>query len=148
MMTRLVIAAVVVLSSGLCLGGCASSGPHRPAAINHIVLFKLNDPAQADTLIDECSSRLASIPGIVSVFAGRHVEIGRPGIEHDYDVGFYAGFNSVEDYAAYVNHPDHLAFADEWKPRLAWIRKYDISGVYPSARRAAHHRAIEPTEEP
>ena len=143
MIKRLVLAVVLAIVTGLSQAGCATSGPRRPAAINHIVLFKLNDPAQADTLIDDCSSRLANIPGIVSFFAGRHVEIGRPGIEHDYDVGFYAGFDSVEDYAAYVSHPDHLAFARQWKPRLAWIRKNDISGVYPSARPARHHPPVE-----
>lgn len=109
------------------LGGCAAEKmPPRPARINHLAFFKLQNPSDAPELIADCDRMLARIPGVVSYYAGRHLDAGRSNIDGDYDVGFYVGFDSEADYAAYVKHPDHLAAVNKWKPRWQWIRIHDV----------------------
>ena len=114
------------------LAGCATnqglppSPPPRPAAINHVVFFKLVDPTQADALIAACDARLATIPGVVSYYCGPPIDTGRDTVDADYDVGFYVGFASEADYAAYVSHPSHLELVTEWRPRFQWLRVHDI----------------------
>lgn len=127
---------ILLLLLSVLLAGCAHSGgtycpatnnrPTRPALINHIVFFQLNDPADADELIAVCDERLGTIPGVVSYFCGKHIDTGRANIDTDYDVGFFVGFNSEEDYAAYVSHPEHIAVVQEWRPKFKSLVVRDI----------------------
>ena len=52
--------------------------------------------------------------------------MGRGNIDSDYDVGFYVGFDRREDYQGYLDHPDHVAVVQKWRPRWEWIRIYDV----------------------
>ena len=104
----------------------ARASAPRPALISHVVFFKLQDPSGAPALIDACDTMLSEIPGVVSYAAGRHIDTGRPTVDGDYDVGLYIGFDTEDAYAAYVDHPQHVELVNEWKPRLAWLRVYDI----------------------
>jgi hypothetical protein len=124
---------VAVLTFMQCSGcAAASSGVHtvalaqRPAPINHIVQFKLKNPADAAELIADCDRDLAIVPGVVSYFAGTPLKSDRPGVDQSFDVCFYAGFNSVEDYNRYLEHPNHRAAVTKWKPRWDSIRITDI----------------------
>jgi hypothetical protein len=112
------------------LAGCASTpparGPSRPARINHVVFFKLTDPDHADELIRDCNSMLVTVPGIVSSYAGTHLDTAREGVDPDYDVGFYVGFMSDADYQTYLDHPAHLEVVKKWRPRLERLRVYDV----------------------
>lgn len=120
--TLVLIALIVAL-------GCAATPntlPPRPAKINHFVVFNLHDPAQTDELIHDCDTLLGTIPGVVSYFAGRHHDVGRGTVFGDYDVGFFVGFNSDEDYEIYVDHPNHIAVVEKWRPRMEWMRVYDV----------------------
>jgi hypothetical protein len=128
MLRTLAVWIILVIVAGCAAAPSATMPPRppRPAAINHFVVFKLNDPADADQLIADCDRYLATIPGVVSYFAGRHHEVGRPTVYSDYDVGFFVGFDSDEDYAVYVDHPDHVRVVNKWRPRWQWIRVYDV----------------------
>lgn len=108
--------------------GCATrpAAPTRPAVVNHVVFFKLSNPAEADALIADCDARAPRIPGVVSYYCGRHVDTGRPTVDGDYDVGFFVGFDSLEAYRTYVDHPDHVWLVQKWRPRWEWIRVHDI----------------------
>ncbi len=110
------------------LTACATAppGPPQPARINHLAFFKLNDPADANELIADCDSMLATIPGVVSYYAGRHLDVGRDAVDGDYDVGFYVGFANETNYAGYVAHPAHLQVVNKWRPRWQWIRVHDV----------------------
>lgn len=99
---------------------------NRPARISHIVLVKLKNPADAPALIADSDAKLARIPGVTAYACGRHLDMGRPTVIHDYDVGLYVGFDSTEDYAVYVDHPDHKALVAEWKPKSEWLHVYDV----------------------
>ncbi len=118
---------LLVLATGL-LSACAAtpSGPRRPARINHLAFFKLQHPADADELIHDCDTMLATIPGVVSYYAGRHLEAGRATVDADYDVGFYVGFESEATYLQYVEHPAHLEVVKKWRQRWLWIRVHDV----------------------
>lgn len=109
--------------------GCATAhrgAPPRPARINHVVLFKLKNPADAAELIADCDRLLARIPGIVSYFAGPPLDTGRATVDGDYHVGFFVGFQTEDDYANYVQHPQHIAAVNKWRPRWQWIRVHDV----------------------
>jgi hypothetical protein len=104
----------------------AAGLPPRPALINHAVFFKLKNPDDADELLADCDRLLATIPGVVSYYAGRHHEVGRGHVFNDYHVGMFVGFDSDEDYAVYADHPNHIAAVEKWRPRWEWIRVYDV----------------------
>ncbi len=119
-----VISAAAVSLAGLT--ACGSSGPARPARISHVVFLKLEDPSRRAELLADCDAMLPGIPGVESYAAGRHLDVGRDSVDGDYDVGLYIGFETETDYAGYVEHPDHVAFVEQWKPALAWLRVHDI----------------------
>jgi len=118
--------------------GCATPAtpvaevrPTRPAYISHIVLISLRDPADADELLADSERILASIPGVVSFAAGPHFDTGRDSVIDDYDIGLYIGFDSEARYLEYVEHPDHIAYVEKWRPRLESLRVYDIGDPTP-----------------
>ena len=108
------------------LGSCsATRQAPRPAVINHVVYIKLVDPSEGDLFTLECDRDIASIPGVVSYWCGRHGDFGRDTVDDDYDIGLYVGFNSSEEYATYVEHPNHVGLVKKWRPRFEWIRIHD-----------------------
>lgn len=124
--------AILLLLAGL-LSGCACTTcdfggdlPPRPARINHLAFFKLKNPADAVELIADCDAHLATIPGVLSYYAGTHLDVGRGNVDGDYDVGFFVGFETEEAYRQYVNHPSHVMVVEKWKPRWKWIRVHDV----------------------
>lgn len=109
------------------LAGCMPiAGPRSVAVISHVVFVELGDPSHAPLVIADADAMLRGIPGVVSYSAGPHIDVGRPSVLDDYDVGLVIGFDSVDDYAVYVDHPDHVAFVDKWKPSISALRVYDI----------------------
>jgi hypothetical protein len=90
------------------------------------VLFEVNDPGDADELIRDCSSMLTTVPGIVSSYAGTHLDAPREGVDSDYHVGFYVGFMSEADYQTYLDHPAHLEVVKKWRPRLLRLQVFDV----------------------
>jgi hypothetical protein len=108
--------------------GCASrSTVRRPAIINHVVFISLHDNADVDELIADCDAMLTTIPGVASYGAGTHLDTGRSAVDGNYDVGLFIGFNSRDDYAVYVDHPNHIALVTKWKPGIKQMRIFDIN---------------------
>jgi len=118
-------ACAIALAAAALPAGCASTPP-RPARINHVVFFTLANPADADALIRECDERLATIPGITSYYCGPPLDTGRETVLADYDVGFYVGFDSLDDYENYIEHPQHQAMVADWRPRLESLHVRDV----------------------
>ncbi len=121
-----------MLTLAALLTGCATPPVQpapttaRPARINHVVFFKMNDPADADEFIADCDTELATISGVVSYYAGRHIELERANVDSNNDVGLYLGFMSEEDYGYYIRHTNHLEVVVKWKDRLKWLRVHDV----------------------
>lgn len=120
-------ACFVAIPSIAMLGGCAyHDGPVRPALVNHPVFITLNDPADVDACIADCDRLIATIPGVVSYYCGRPLDTGRATVDANYHIGLYVGFISVEDYNAYVAHPQHIALVEKWKPRTTLLFVRDV----------------------
>lgn len=113
---------------GTLLTGCVSAGhaAPRPARINHVVFIKLVDPADAPALIADCDATIRAMPMVRSYWAGTHIDTGRASVDADYHVGAYMGFDSTEDYAAYVIDPRHVDLVARWRDRMQWLRVYDV----------------------
>lgn len=103
-----------------------SAPPPRPALINHVVFFQLSDESDLPELMADCDALAGAIPGIVSYFSGPHLDTGRATVDGEYSLGFYVGFNSADDYAAYVADDVHKSLVAKWMPRLEWLRVYDV----------------------
>jgi hypothetical protein len=106
------------------IAGCQATT--RPARINHVVFFKLHDAADRGALLADCDDLLAPIPGVVSYYAGEHLDTGRSSVDGNYDIGLYLGFETEEAYAAYVEHPNHKHVVGTWRPKLEWLKVYDV----------------------
>ena len=96
-------------------------------AVNHMVFIELVDTSNVEAMIKDSDARLATIPTVRDYFCGTHVPSGRTAVLTDYDVGIYFAFDSLEEYQLYVNHPSHVSFVNDWKPKLKSLRVYDIS---------------------
>jgi hypothetical protein len=118
--------AVAATQAPLLASADESAQPPRPALINHMVFFQLNDAADLPELRADCDELAGAIPGVTSYFSGLHLDTGRDTVDGDYSLGFYVGFDSAEDYAAYVAHEAHKALVAKWMPRLQWLRVYDV----------------------
>jgi hypothetical protein len=136
----------VVLLLALSGGGCGATGAaerggpeaaaravHGPLV--HVVLIRLSDPTRAPELVREARAGLARIPSVVGLQVGGPVDIGREGVDLDFDVGIVVGFDDEAGYLAYLEHPDHVALVQAWKPRWSAIRIVDIgaAGAAPAA---------------
>ena len=108
--------------------GCAAckSGIVRGAAVNHVVFFGLQDPADINELIEDCDAKLSTIEGAVSYWRGVAGDFERSTVDEDYDVCLYVGFESDEAYQYYLDHPDHVALVQKWRSRWRWIRVHDV----------------------
>ncbi|MCA9288201.1 MAG: Dabb family protein [Phycisphaerales bacterium] len=101
----------------------------RLPEVQHVVLLRLKDPLDTPDLVRSCNSLAEGVPSVRSAFAGLHVEIGRSNVDRDYDLCFIVGFDTVEGYREYLDHPLHLRLLDEWRDRLEWIRVVDARDV-------------------
>jgi len=123
----------VRLSAALCLilivfaaVGCTSHAAKRPALISHMVFVTLNDASLIDTVIEDCDRELTTIPGVVAYAAGPHVDTGRDNVDGNYDIGLYIGFDSLDAYATYVDHPQHVGILSKWGSAVTSLRIHDV----------------------
>jgi hypothetical protein len=120
---------IACLASGACQ--TTSDQPTRTARVNHVVLFALIDSDDAPELLDDCRTLAGAIPGITTYYAGTPLDTGRETVIDDYHVGLYVGFDTVDAYRVYVDHPAHLDLVAKWRPRFESLRVYDIIDEMP-----------------
>jgi hypothetical protein len=120
---RWALPVLVILSAG-----CAATGPGEveTVRVRHVVLLKLADAADAESLLRDCDATLSALPGVLGYWSGTPLDTERDLVDGDYDVGLYMGFASEADYDAYIDHRDHEALVERWRPRLQWIRIHDL----------------------
>jgi hypothetical protein len=118
-----VLLAALVLPAA---GGCAAFDLDARAPLQHVVLIKLRDRAQADALLADTQRHLSAVPEVTELWVGRPFDIGRTGVDLDWDVGVIVGFADRDGYAAYLRHPEHAALVQTWQPRWEWIRVHDL----------------------
>jgi hypothetical protein len=91
--------------------------------IRHTVVFKLKhssgSPEEAEFL--RKAQELSTIPVVNSFECLRQVSS-----KNNYDFGLSMEFDSQEDYEAYNNHPDHVAFVEiVWMPSVVDFMEID-----------------------
>ncbi len=94
-------------------------------AIRHVVMWALNDPADAprfQALLQGCAG---VVPGILEFDVG----VAHPGLEALCDVVLVSTFASIQALASYQAHPHHQAVARE----LGLMRKSRVVLDYPAA---------------
>ena len=107
-------------------GGCAGPGGAMRAPLQHVVLIKLRDSRQAEALLADTRRRLSAVPAVSELWAGRPFDVGRGGVDLDWDVGVIVSFADRAAYEAYLSHPEHIALVEAWQPRWEWIRVADL----------------------
>lgn len=128
------VSAVVVLAQPVTHRGPApveATAAPRPAAISHVVLITLHDPADAEALIADSDRLIATIPSVVSYACGTPLESERATVDGSYHVGLFVGFESAEGYQQYVDHEAHTALVEAWRARTASMRIFDIADPTP-----------------
>lgn len=123
------LATLIIAFTALLQAGCQSTTPGgapRPARLNHVVLFTLHDPDDADAFIIDCDEHLPSIPAVSAYAAGPPLPTEREVAVMDYDVGLYLGFESREGLQSYLAHPSHEALVGAWQSRIRRMRVIDI----------------------
>jgi hypothetical protein len=106
------------------------SGPQPTAIppIRHVVLIKLNDPADLAACQADARRRIAATKLARGLLVGTPVDIGRATVDGNYDLALDMAFDSVADYRAYLDHPEHQALVNDWKPKFRDMRVFDFSG--------------------
>ena len=88
--------------------GCTSTA-ERPATVNHLVVFWLNDSGNEidrQKLI-ETSRTFENIPGVLAVHAGTSLPNARKIADDSFDVALSITFANTNDLNAYLIHPIH-----------------------------------------
>ncbi len=119
-------AIILVGLVGLSSGCSTNPRPFDPGLINHVVLFKLDDPADIAELERDCDTFLKQIPSVVAYACGGHYDTGREIVDGSYDVGLYVSFKDAEGYQDYLENQDHVTLVEKWKTRWTDITIYDI----------------------
>lgn len=91
--------------------------------IRHTVAFKLKHPkgSPQEKAFIEDAKVLAAIPGVA-----RFEQLRQTSPKNEFDFGFSMEFADSEGYAAYNDHPDHVAFVrDRWIPEVAAFMETD-----------------------
>ena len=120
--------ALLVGSMGIALlVGCSQPTKQGgPTQINHVVLFELKDPTEAEALQQDCSELLKPLPEVIYYACGPHVDVGRPTVESGYTLGLIVSFENRSKYDAYLKAPEHVQLVEKWKPRFSGLTIYDI----------------------
>lgn len=91
--------------------------------IRHTVAFTLKHPKgspQEKAFLDDAKI-LAAIPGVA-----RFEQLRQTSAKNEFDYGFSMEFADQNGYAAYNDHPDHVAFVrDRWIPEVAAFMETD-----------------------
>ena len=91
--------------------------------IRHTVAFKLKHPKGSPEEISflEDAKVLAAILGVA-----RFEQLRQTSRKNEFDFGFSMEFADNDGYAAYNDHPDHVAFVrDRWIPEVAAFLEID-----------------------
>lgn len=108
---------------------CASVPP-KTGAVHHLVFVWLKpeykNQAYVNTLQAE-TLKLAKIPGVVSLSAGKAIASQRPIVDDSFDLGVIMTFQSVEQMNQYLQHPQHQSFVNQYvKGKAERLTVYDF----------------------
>ncbi|MBD3408938.1 MAG: hypothetical protein GF419_01905 [Ignavibacteriales bacterium] len=76
--------------------------------VRRVVLLKLKPETSVDEATRESKRALTPLPGVLSVKTGAVPD------DDDYNFAITLDFDDLDTVAAYVPHPDHRKFVDEY----------------------------------
>lgn len=98
--------------------------------LQHTVYFYLND----DVTTGEKEQFEEGLKELLEIDAIYKSELGIPAdteerdvTDHSYAYAIYTWFETMEDYEAYDEHPDHLEFIDKYNALWADVKVYDAT---------------------
>jgi hypothetical protein len=91
--------------------------------IVHLVLMRFPDPADAEEAERLARDLLGRIPVVRRLTAGRNVRT----TANSYDLGLVVELDSLEDLAAYHQHPAHEQAAAFFRRRRSAVASLDLS---------------------
>lgn len=116
-----------IAGAGLAAGSCAPSADPvlGKTQIQHGVIFTLKherSSAAAKQFLEDGRRILTGIPVV------QHFQVfDQVSKKNDYQYGFTMVFDSMEDYQAYNEHPDHIAFVEErWMKEVEKFLEIDF----------------------
>ncbi len=121
-----------VAGTGMISAGCGpkKSGLLGETQIQHGVIFSLihdQGSAAANKFLEDGYRILTGIPVVQDFQVFNQVSS-----KNEYDYGFTMVFDSMDDYQAYNDHPDHVSFVEErWMKEVEQFLEIDFE-VYPS----------------
>ena len=94
--------------------------------IRHVVMWVLNDPADAGRFAEQLLSCRGIVPGMGAFDVGRRSEA----LAASADVCLVADFADAAALAAYAGHPHHRAVSDRLTPlrRSRTVLDFEVSG--------------------
>lgn len=88
--------------------------------IRHIVMFKFKEEAEGRTKAENLAiakAMLEALPGMIDLIRASSVTVNSPNADpSNYDLCLVCDFDSFEDLAAYIIHPDHKAVGAFMRP--------------------------------
>lgn len=126
------ISFLVLSAFVLVTGGCAqprSASIEKSAdqaALHHVVLVSLKNPADTQQLLADCHRLLPPIASVRTWWTGTPVDTGRAKVDDAYEVGLCVGFDDEAGLQAYLIDPLHLELVEKWGPKASQFRIFDI----------------------
>lgn len=124
--TQLIYVTLLFFILSACQQGKDLDKDNKPKVLRHIVLLKLADSTSVEdvTLIEHSFAALPSkIPEISDFEWG--LNNSKEGLDMGFTHSFLVSFDSEEDRAVYLPHPDHAAFVEILKPHLEEVLVVD-----------------------
>lgn len=92
---------------------------NKDSLLRHVVLFKFKDGTSAEE-IKKVEDAFTALPSKISQIKGYEWGLNNSpeGLEKGFTHCFFLTFNSEEDRAIYLPHPDHKAFGEVLGPHL------------------------------
>lgn len=126
---QLLLAFVFLFALVSCKVEKSESASTKTATIDHVVFLWVDDTLSSEIMdsIKLHSSRLDTIPGIISLSQGEAIASERPIVDDSFDLGLIFTFANKEDMDNYVSHKGHVDFVKKWvKPYSKKLTVYDI----------------------
>ena len=77
--------------------------------VERTVFVKLKDPSRRDAVAEAARTALPKVPGVVGARVGVPADEG----SEVWDLVLFVRFARIEDVAAYIDHPVHVAYVQE-----------------------------------
>ena len=120
---------ILILSFVVVISACAGVRSQTSNSVTHVVMVWFNESVTQQD-IDAVALRtqaLRAIPELLDVKVGKAIPSDRPIVDDSFDLGVVMTFDSAEAMNAYLVHPVHLNFVEQYlKGKAEKLVVYDF----------------------